>query len=86
MEINTRRSRVFFHWVNKDKYPLSFEAEEWLQYLQLISDSEKKYYVMLEFVKDDDIEQYVKDAILLRQIIIDLENRNKGLLLSKICE
>jgi 3-dehydroshikimate dehydratase len=58
-----------FHWVNGDRRPLSEGYEEWKAYMDIIKNSEKLHYTMLEFVKDNNPEQFLQDALALKRLI-----------------
>jgi sugar phosphate isomerase/epimerase len=51
------------------RYPLSDGITEWSEYLKHISGDMDPHYVMLEFVKNDDPEQFLKDAQVLHKLI-----------------
>ena len=63
-----------FHWWPDDKHrlPLSEGLDRWGQYLKLAAESGQSRYVSLEFVRDDDLQQFREDAktllLLLKQI------------------
>lgn len=63
-----------FHWFDTEKLPLLNGLEEWKQYLQQIgSYSEDNRYLMLEFVKNDDINQFFEDVKALKSVIKHVE-------------
>nr|WP_321306948.1 TIM barrel protein [uncultured Sphaerochaeta sp.] len=53
-----------YHWNETGRRPLEEGAPEWKLYLQSV-EPKKKHYALLEFVKDDDIDQLVKDSMTL---------------------
>lgn len=58
-----------FHWLQTDKRPLKEGQADWQQYLSHIPVEEGYRYAMLEFVKEDDPEQFLQDADVLHEII-----------------
>ncbi|MFZ4452633.1 sugar phosphate isomerase/epimerase family protein [Salibacterium aidingense] len=56
---------VFF-WVVTERWPLLAGEKDWKHYLSLLSDTEEKRYFMLEFVQNDDKNQFLEDAEVLR--------------------
>ena len=65
-----------FHWqVTADgieRRPLEEGAENWQQYLQTISTTNKDHYALLEFFKDDAICQFQQDADSLKKMLLSL--------------
>lgn len=55
-----------FYWLVRERRPLAEGTEEWLTYLRLLSQEPGSRYIMLEFVRDDDSEQFLRDAQTLR--------------------
>lgn len=55
-----------FHWINVERHPLEGGNEEWNKYLQMIQGLEGERYALIEFVKDDQPEQFLKDAETLK--------------------
>ena len=58
-----------FHWWPADqpvRYLLCEGQSDWRRYVQKFKDSDRNYYFLIEFVKDDDIENFLKDAETLR--------------------
>ena len=58
-----------FHWGNGEKFPLAQGLNEWKQYMDVIKKAEGDRYAMLEFVRDNSIEQFFDDAATLKEII-----------------
>lgn len=58
-----------FHWVDGKKLPLESGAEEWEQYIEIIRQAPGERYAMLEFVRDNSVEQFFEDAITLKKLI-----------------
>lgn len=58
-----------FHWEGRNRLPLIDGEQKWEQYVKLLSEMTGERYMMLEFVKDDDQEQFLKDAGTLKQIL-----------------
>ncbi len=62
-----------FHWYSfKDRLDLVEGKDEWQQYLQKINEDGKERYVLMEFIKGDDIDQFFADAKILHQLNCDL--------------
>ncbi|HLR42853.1 MAG TPA: TIM barrel protein [Pseudogracilibacillus sp.] len=57
-----------FYWAGIDKLPLCDGLNEWDQYLKRIQTNETRY-LLLEFVKDDSIEQFYDDVKALKSIV-----------------
>jgi 3-dehydroshikimate dehydratase len=68
---------VFF-WEYKDgkidQRALSEGKHEWLKYLHLVKKSESDHFAMLEFVKGDSPEQFMKDAETLTSILQEVNS------------
>lgn len=70
-----------FYWTHdpeRVKHPLVDARKDWTNYLSLlkkkkINNSVKDHYAMLEFIKNDSIDQFYKDANILNNIIDKLE-------------
>jgi len=61
-----------FHWGPggfKDRHPLLDGTDDWQAYLQTIRRIEGDRFVILEFVKDNDPDQFIEDAKVLRSLI-----------------
>ncbi|UOQ84770.1 sugar phosphate isomerase/epimerase family protein [Gracilibacillus salinarum] len=58
-----------FHWYSFEKrMHLSEGIDEWHQYLEKISQDGKERYLLMEFVKDDDVDQFLQDARALQKL------------------
>ncbi len=57
-----------YYWDESGRRPLREGISHWREYFSLL-DSEKKYYTLLEFVKDDSREQFIEDAKVLIKLI-----------------
>jgi len=58
-----------FHWNpynHRVRYPLVDGEADWLEYIHLIRASKQDHVLSLEFVRDDDEAQFLKDAATLR--------------------
>lgn len=51
------------------RLPLADGFEEWKRYFELIKSSERDHVAMLEFIKDDSLEQLKADAATLNELI-----------------
>lgn len=58
-----------FQWDNREKLELSKGKDVWIDYLSYIKKYYKSTYVLLEFVKDNCKDQFLKDAITLEKIL-----------------
>lgn len=56
-----------YHWKNGGRMPLEEGAAEWSQYLDILRQTGKQRNVMLEFVRDNDPEQFQRDAVVLQK-------------------
>jgi sugar phosphate isomerase/epimerase len=57
-----------YYWVDKRRYPLEEGEAAWKEYFKLI-DGTADHYLLMEFVKDDNGEQFLKDAAVLNNWI-----------------
>jgi len=57
-----------FHWwpTARDRRPLQAGAQDWRQYLRRLAALPGERHVSLEFVRDDDPQQFLRDAVTLR--------------------
>jgi len=52
-----------FHWFPKyERHPLSTGADDWANYLSILRASQTERFLMMEFVENDSIESFVRDA------------------------
>ncbi|MBD2845996.1 sugar phosphate isomerase/epimerase [Paenibacillus sp. IB182496] len=58
-----------FHWEPGVRLPLEAGEEQWDDYIRLARMSGAPRYAMLEFVKDDSPQQFLKDAAVLRRLL-----------------
>jgi sugar phosphate isomerase/epimerase len=60
-----------FHWQiqRRQRLPLSEGKDRWQAYLDVLRQSAARRYLLLEFVRDDSAEQFLKDAATLREWI-----------------
>lgn len=61
-----------YHWENRKRLPFSAGMDEWIEYLKLVRDSPRDHYALLEFVKDDQPEQFLNDAKHLQALLADV--------------
>lgn len=57
-----------FHWRVRERRPLDEGKNEWSKYIELVKDLDGHHFAMLEFVKDDDPQQFLKDAKVLKEL------------------
>ncbi len=59
-----------FHWKgNNIRYPLAEGHSEWLNYIRIANLEPDKSAYILEFVKDDSTESFIKDAAELKNLL-----------------
>ncbi len=58
-----------FTWDSSHRYPLVYGEAIWRKYIDIISNREDTCHLLLEFVKDDSVEQFYRDAELLKKWI-----------------
>lgn len=60
-----------FQWIgegkNRKRLSLAEGADDWSQYLDLAAEKQGDRYALVEFVKDDEPEQFIQDAAALKQ-------------------
>ena len=60
-----------FHWRKTDRLPFSEGMSDWVKYVNRLKDEEVERYLLMEFVKDDDVDQFYKDAEVLKSLIFE---------------
>lgn len=55
-----------FTWDAKNRYPLEDGEKIWRKYIDIIKGSGRNHHLLLEFVKDDSVEQFYRDAEVLK--------------------
>lgn len=63
-----------FHWIGHNRLPLEEGYEEWQSFLSLIP-KETDHFCSLEAVKENDINQFYKDAEVLKRLVLEINNR-----------
>ncbi len=58
-----------FTWDSSHRYPLVYGESIWKKYIDIISECASDCHLLLEFVKDDSIEQFYRDAETLKKWI-----------------
>jgi len=58
-----------FHWQGRERRPLDEGRTEWTKYIEFAQTLPGHHFAMLEFVKDDDPQQFLKDAEVLKQLV-----------------
>jgi len=60
-----------FHWWpdSTTRHLLSIGNDDWLNYLGILKSIDKSVYALLEFVKDDSVENFRKDAITFHKML-----------------
>ncbi|HHV95541.1 MAG TPA: sugar phosphate isomerase/epimerase [Clostridiaceae bacterium] len=58
-----------FYWAERTRRPLEEGIDVWTEYMKVIKQVSGERYCMIEFVKDDTPEQFLKDAEALKKIV-----------------
>ncbi len=58
-----------FHWVGRDRKPLSQGFDLWTQYMKAVNRYTKAEYAAIEFVSNDSDAQFLEDAAVLRRLL-----------------
>ena len=58
-----------FHWDSRTRLPLAEGAAHWQEYMAIIRSFPSDRYAMLEFVRDDDPQQLMRDAHTLHELM-----------------
>lgn len=58
-----------FQWDSTNRLPLKEGTADWTQYLQTAARVPGERFAMLEFVKDDDPQQFLEDAEVLKKML-----------------
>ena len=58
-----------FNWQGILRLPLSEGKNEWAEYLKIAARASGDRFAIIEFVKGDSPEQFLKDAAVLRELI-----------------
>lgn len=61
-----------FHWDVTDRLPLAEGKEEWRTYLNKLRTKEQRRYLMIEFLIGDSKEQFLEDAVVLKELVEEL--------------
>ncbi|MBD3315488.1 MAG: TIM barrel protein, partial [Chitinivibrionales bacterium] len=67
-----------FHWERNERFPLADGKDRWLPYLELVAADNGVRHVMLEFVKDDSVEQFNRDAATLISWLAHIRDVREG--------
>lgn len=59
-----------FYWKNGDRLALEDGKAEWEKIFETISASNREHYCMLEFVRNDDPGQFLRDAEILKSLLV----------------
>jgi hypothetical protein len=58
-----------FHWENGVRFPLSKGSELWVNRMRMVRATKPECAFLLEFVKDDSLENFYQDAEALKSFI-----------------
>jgi len=58
-----------FHWVEGKKLPLESGLDEWKEYMRITGKAPGDRYAMLEFVRDNSVDQFFDDAATLKMLL-----------------
>lgn len=58
-----------YHWDDRERLPLREGLDEWKEYFAIVEEANKECFAMIEFVRDDTIEQFLEDAKALKEVI-----------------
>lgn len=68
--VQTRLAYIHvFHWIPGKRLPLASGQNDWVSYLKAADDGLDTRYALLEFVKDDNSDQFLQDACILKEIV-----------------
>lgn len=56
-----------FTWAGRDKFPLIDGAERWKRYIDILRNHGGTHHMLMEFVCDDTVEQFYRDAETLHE-------------------
>lgn len=60
-----------FQWEPGVRKPLVDGLNEWRDYVSIVREAPGHRYAMLEFVRDNDPQQFLADAVVLKQVVAD---------------
>ncbi|HLQ72231.1 MAG TPA: TIM barrel protein [Bacillota bacterium] len=58
-----------FHWQGRERRPFIEGVNEWKKYINALLSSEGERFLLMEFVKDDDVKQFLEDAEALKHLV-----------------
>lgn len=58
-----------FHWVEGQRRPLEEGDHRWFSYLEILGETERDHAALLEFVQDDNPQNFQTDAATLKDIV-----------------
>ncbi len=58
-----------FSWIGIEREPLANQKDNWIKYINEVNQNNDDRYYILEFVKDDNVQQFIEDAKVLNEII-----------------
>jgi hypothetical protein len=71
-----------FHWLlgkgGIERQPLYRGKNSWMKYLEILSSSMNRHFAMIEFVRDESPEQFLKDAAMLKGWSIEAQFAHEG--------
>lgn len=77
-----------FHWLfhpgagswgeSTDRRPLQEGEDDWKTYFQVPLDPSFDHYALMEFVRNDDPDQFLHDAAVLKNLLLGIHTHDKG--------
>ena len=68
---------AFYWWpTGKERHLLEEGEEPWLRYLSQIAETGREHFVLIEFVRKEDPDNFLKDALTLRKWAAQIEEKH----------
>lgn len=64
-----------YHWIDQERMPLTAGRNHWAIYFQEAAKVPGDRYALLEFVKENDLEQFMMDAVVLKELLTACNER-----------
>lgn len=60
-----------YHWLSdRTRLPLLDGSSQWLEFIKQVKATPTDRYILLEFVQNDQIKQFMEDAVALKQLLV----------------